>query len=227
MLVIEAKLSEADTPEDDLLLIATSGKTYFQDQLHLFEAAGNLVCLTKTEAARQLPLLEAIAGPLMASIGFGLQKYREAPQDLSAVLQVHYHLLALGNFAKGFPQIGDIQLETVPYQPPFKQMTEALLQALDVMKTQRVVRDSVSTIADRVRSATDRCVGSFRFLPIRQCYRINCSRTRAAIRLTCRDRIPTNRARGLHDLPQSPHASFKGQFVRYSPTPLTGADKHV
>ena len=186
-MIIEAKLPEADTPEDDLLLIATSGKTYFQDQLHLFDAAGNLVCLTKTEAARQMPLLEAIAGPLMASIGSGLQKYRDTPQDLGAVLSVHHHLLALGNFAKGFPQIGDAQLETVPYQPPFKQMTEALLQALDVMKTQRVVRDSVSSNAGRARNATDRCVGSFRFLSIRQCYRINCSRTRATICLPCRD----------------------------------------
>ena len=143
-MTIEAKLPEAETPEDDLLLKATTGKSYLQDQLHLFEASGNLVYLTKTDAARQMTLLEAIAGPLMSGIGSGVQRYRQSSQDLEAVLQVHHHLMALGNFAKGFPQVSDAQLETVPYQPPFKQMTEALLQGLDVMKKQRVVRDSVS-----------------------------------------------------------------------------------
>lgn len=145
-MVIDAKLPEAEAPEDDLLFKATTGKTYFQDQLHLFEAAGNLAYLTKSDAAQQIPLLEAIAGPLMSGVESGLHRYREAPGDLIAVLQVHHNLMALGNFAKGFPQISDAQLETLPYQPPFKQMTEALLQALDGMKTQRVVRDSVSEV---------------------------------------------------------------------------------
>jgi exportin-T len=93
---------------------------------------------------RQVALLEAVAGPLMNGMALGVNRYRSNPQELSTVLQVHHHLLALGNFAKGFPQVSDSQIETLPYQPPFKQMTEALLQALDVLKTQRVVRDSVS-----------------------------------------------------------------------------------
>lgn len=154
-MVVEARLPEPETPEDDLLLRATTGKTYFQDQLHLFEAAGSLVYLTKVEAARQMSLLEAIAGPLMTGIGSGLQRYGRDQQDLEAVLQVHHHLMALGNFAKGFPQVSDAQLETLPYQPPFKQMTEALLQALDGMKAQRVVRDSVSGMSLQTSCADD------------------------------------------------------------------------
>lgn len=138
-MVISAQLPKVDSPEEDPLLKATTGKTYFGDQLHLFEAAGNLVYLTKADADKQISLLEAIAGPLMNGIGNGLA-YRDS---LESVLSVHHHLLALGNFAKGFPQVSDTQVEALPYQGPFKQMTEALLQALDGMKTQRVVRDSV------------------------------------------------------------------------------------
>lgn len=128
-------ITAVPTLDDDGSLIIP-GKSYFNDQLHLFEAAGNLVYLTRGDAQKQISLLETIAGPLMNGLRTGT--------DPQAVLSAHHHLLALGNFAKGFPQVSDTQIEALPYQPPFKQMTEALLQALEGMKTQRVVRDSVS-----------------------------------------------------------------------------------
>ncbi|WWC92796.1 uncharacterized protein L201_007755 [Kwoniella dendrophila CBS 6074] len=121
---------------------ATTGKTYAADQLYLFEGAGFLVYFTKTDAGKQISLLEAIAGPLMSGMASGVERYRADPTDIQAVLQVHHHLLALGHFAKGFPTVSDTQVETLPYTPPFKQMTEALLQALDAVKSQRVVRDA-------------------------------------------------------------------------------------
>ena len=124
-------------PDEDPLIKATTGKSYFMDQLYLFEAAGALVYVTRSDANRQIPLLQAVAGPLMQGLGAALRV--NTPE---AVLSVHHHLLALGNFAKGFPIVGEDQLETLPYQAPFKQMTEALLEALEAMKTQRVVRDS-------------------------------------------------------------------------------------
>lgn len=131
-MIITADLPQV-APDEDPLVKATTGKSYFADQLYLFEAAGSLVYLTKADAAKQISLLEAIAGPLMAM---------PTGDDNLAVLSVHHHLLALGNFAKGFPQVMDTT--ELPYQGPFKQMTEALLQALEGMKTQRIVRDSVS-----------------------------------------------------------------------------------
>lgn len=141
MLQIRPKFSTADASEDPLMKAAT-GKSYFADQLHLFEAAGVLVYLTKNDPSSQMNLLAAIAGPLMAGIGAGVEQYRSNPSDQMAILHVHHHLLALGHFAKGFPSVSDDQVEAQPYQQPFKQMTDALLQALDAMKTQRVVRDA-------------------------------------------------------------------------------------
>lgn len=162
LMVLEAKLPEPDTPDEDVLTKAVTGTSYLTDQLHLFEAAGNLVYLTRADAPKQMSLLEAVAGPLMSSIGNGLQR----PTDPQAILQVHHNLMALGNFAKGFPHVTDSQIETLPYTPPFKQMTEALLEALDVMKSQRVVRDSarfafsqfVSTIGSTIAELVPRFV---------------------------------------------------------------------
>lgn len=144
MLVINPVLPDVDTPEEDVLLKATNTKSYFQDQLHLFEAAGVLVYLTRSDPSSQMNFLAAIAGPLMTGIGTGLEQYRQNPSNLLTVLSVHHHLLALGHFAKGFPPVSDDQIEAQSYQQPFKQMTEALLEALGVMKTQRIIRDSVS-----------------------------------------------------------------------------------
>lgn len=142
VLPIQPKLPTRDAnDETDILLKATSGKSYFQDQLYLFETAGMLVYLTRSDPSGQMNYLAAVAGPLMTGLGTGLEQYRQNPRDLSAVLLVHHHLLALGHFAKGFPPVTDDQIEAQPYQQPFKQMTEALLEALDVMKTQRVIRD--------------------------------------------------------------------------------------
>lgn len=143
VLSIEPKLPTRDPNDEmDLLQRATSGRSYFQDQLYLFEAAGMLVYMTRSDSTQQMNYLAAIAGPLMSGMGAGLERYRQNPRDLEAVLIVHHHLLALGHFAKGFPPVSDDQIEAQPYRQPFKQMTEALLEALDVMKTQRVIRDS-------------------------------------------------------------------------------------
>jgi exportin-T len=145
MMVINTELPTPDVPDEDLLLKATTGKSYFQDQLHLFEAAGSLIWVTRSDPTRLIQLLESTAGPLMAGIGAGLQRR----DQLDAVLSVNQHLLALGNFAKGFPPAPDSLVDALPYQPAFKQMTEALLQALDQMKTQRIVRDAVSHVLFR------------------------------------------------------------------------------
>lgn len=147
--MLSSELPPLDTPDEDPLWKATSGKTYAADQGYLFEAAGVLVYQTKSDPNKQMALLEAIAGPLMSGMASGVDRYRASPADLQAVLQVHDHLMALGNFAKGFPMVSDTQVEALPYQPPFKQMAEALLQALEVMKGQRIVRDAVSDRPDQ------------------------------------------------------------------------------
>lgn len=200
-MVINSSLPEPDTPDDDPLAKATMGKSYIQDQLYLFEAAGNLVHITRTEPVQHIQLLEAVVGPLMTNIGSGLERYRQNSTDLQAVLEVHDNLLALGNFAKGFPAASDKQLEALPYTPPFKQMTEALLQALEVMKTRRIVRDAVSKTCGMPLTA-----GSLLVLSV--CYRHWRDSRRACpqIRLCRSHRIRTYRTQRLYAVSQPPHA---------------------
>lgn len=143
-MVINAELPPIDTPDEDPLIKATTGKSYVADQLYLFEASGNLVYLTKADPAKQMALLEAVAGPLLSGLGSGVERVRVDENDLQAVLQVHHHLMALGHFAKGFPIVPDKLVELLPYTVPFKQMAEALLQAIEILKRRRVVRDAVS-----------------------------------------------------------------------------------
>lgn len=143
-MVINAELPPTDTPDEDPLIKATTGKSYVADQLYLFEASGNLVYLTKADPAKQMALLEAVAGPLLSGLGSGVERARGDENDLQAVLQVHHHLMALGHFAKGFPIVPDKLIELLPYTVPFKQMAEALLQAIEILKRRRVVRDAVS-----------------------------------------------------------------------------------
>ncbi|KIR29357.1 exportin-T [Cryptococcus deuterogattii LA55] len=142
MMVINAELPPIDTPDEDPLIKATTGKSYVADQLYLFEASGNLVYLTKADPAKQMALLEAVAGPLLSGLGSGVERVRVDENDLQAVLQVHHHLMALGHFAKGFPIVPDKLVELLPYTVPFKQMAEALLQAIEILKRRRVVRDA-------------------------------------------------------------------------------------
>ena len=149
---------------------ATKGQTYISDQLHLFEAAGNLISAVKADARQQQSLLESVAGPLMADLAEAMSR----PNERQAVLKAHNSLMALGNFAKGFPILTDSQVDfTPPYNSPFRQMTTALLQTLDVMKTQRVVRDAArfafgqfvnaigSSIAELVPGFVERVVSQF------------------------------------------------------------------
>ncbi|ODO00845.1 exportin-T [Cryptococcus wingfieldii CBS 7118] len=142
LMVITAELPPIDGPEDDPLLKATTGKTYVADQLYLFEASGNLIFATKTDPAKQMSLLQAVAGPLITGLASAVERAQAEPTDLQAVLQVHHHLVALGHFAKGFPIVPDNQVESLPYSVPFMQMAEALLQAIEKLKGRRVVRDA-------------------------------------------------------------------------------------
>lgn len=209
MLVINPVLPEADTPEDDILLKATTGRGYFQDQLYLFEAAGVLVYLTRSDPSNQMNLLSAIAGPLMTGMGAGLDEYRQNPDNLLAVLSVHHHLLALGHFAKGFPPVSDDRIDAQPYQQPFKQMTEALLEALSVMKTQRVIRDSVGVRLVRLANLA----GPLCVLSVCQCHWLDNRAARSSLCGVSRDRVSAYGAGRLPWLPLPTHAPSQGELI--------------
>ncbi|ORX37714.1 tRNA binding protein [Kockovaella imperatae] len=164
---IDSALPTPDFPEQDVLVKATTGRSYLSDQLYIYEAAGNLISLVRSDPTQQLALLEAVAAPLVSD----LTDPTDSPQN---VLKVHNSLMALGHFAKGFPILNPSQDEsTLPYEPAFKQLTQALLQTLDRLKTRRIIRDAArftfsqfvnaigSSVAELVPGFVIRVVGEY------------------------------------------------------------------
>lgn len=149
-MTVTAVLPEPDGTGDDLLVKATTGTHAFNDQLYLFETVGTLISLLKKpeQAEQQKVMLEVAASPLTASIMAGLNHYQQVGSgDLLAILQIHHLLLALGHFAKGFPPASDDANAPEPtHAAAFKQMTEGVLQIVEIMKSHRVIRDAVSVV---------------------------------------------------------------------------------
>jgi exportin-T len=135
-----------------VLIKATTGSQPFDNQLYLFEAVGTLISLIWRDPSEQLRLMEAVIGPLVRDIDAGLQKpMTGGPDDALQILQIHHLIMSIGSIAKGFPDAPEI----LPAQPPqwiaaFEQASDGIFRALDVMKSQRIVRDAVGARFSRL-----------------------------------------------------------------------------
>jgi exportin-T len=146
-LPIVAVLPEVENPGDDVLVKATTGSQPFDNHLHLFEAVGSMIHLVKDQV-EQARLLQAVIAPLLQDLAKAVQTVSggAAPEPL-VVLQVHHVISAIGSIASGFPDAPEFQPETPPnWEPVYQQGIEAILNTLQVFKSQRIVRDAVSTL---------------------------------------------------------------------------------
>jgi len=145
VLPVVAVLPQLENPEENVLIKATTGSQPFDNQLYLFEAVGTLISLLWRDPSEQLRLMEAVIGPLVRDIDAGLRKpMTGGPDDALQILQIHHLIMSIGSIAKGFPDAPEI----LPTQPPqwiaaFEQASDGIFRALDVMKSQRIVRDAV------------------------------------------------------------------------------------
>ncbi len=147
VLPVVAVLPEMENPEDDVLVKATTGAQPFDNQLYLFEAVGTLIGLLWQDPQEQLRLLQAVLGPLIRDIDAGLRKplTGNTSNDALGILQIHHLVSAIGSIAKGFPEAPDVLPPESPvWISAFEEAGDAIFRALDVMKTQRIVRDAVS-----------------------------------------------------------------------------------
>ena len=145
VLPVVAVLPQLENPEENVLIKATTGSQPFDNQLYLFEAVGTLISLLLRDPSEQLRLMEAVIGPLVRDIDAGLRKpMTGGPDDALQILQIHHLIMSIGSIAKGFPDAPEI----LPTQAPqwiaaFEQASDGIFRALDVMKSQRIVRDAV------------------------------------------------------------------------------------
>jgi exportin-T len=135
-----------ENPGDDALTKATTGSQPFDNHLHLFEAVGSLVHLVKDQN-EQAQLLEAVIAPLLRDLEKAIQTLANgaAPEPL-VILQVHHVISAVGSIASGFPDAPEFQPATPPnWEPIYQRAIEAVLNTLQAFKSQRIVRDAVSS----------------------------------------------------------------------------------
>ena len=149
LLTIQVEIPEIDD-QQDILQEAVSNPGIFDSQLFLFEAAGILISLTLKIPDRPEALLLSVVNPLLNDLSVIIQN-PVSREDTVSVIRVHHIIMALGNIAKGFPDVSPSS--SAEYVPPpievFRQVTRAIIMSLEAMSIHRVVRDAVSDIKFR------------------------------------------------------------------------------
>lgn len=138
-------LPKLESPEDDLLAEAIKNPGLFDSQLYIFETVGSLVSLLSKNPEQQASVLLSIVTPLMDVLSTNLSLVK-SDKDVIPILNVHHAIMALGNIAKGFPDYPSPVPEGYSFAPleVFRQVSRAILVALEAMKAFKAVRDAVS-----------------------------------------------------------------------------------
>ena len=145
LLSIQVDLPELESPEtQDLLTEAIKNPGIFDSQIYLFETAGILNSLFFKDPTQSETLLKSIVKPLMSELPGHLQAAK-VTNDVTAVLKIHHIVMALGNVAKGFPELPS-PLPGGYILPPldvFREIGQAILVCLEQLNTVKGVRDAV------------------------------------------------------------------------------------
>ena len=163
LLIIEVELPEIDnSSEQDLLAETVNNASAFDAQLYLFEVTGVLISLTFEIPERASALLSSIIQPLLDELQINLQAIK-SPQDIVPITKVHHIIMALGNVAKGFPDLPSPVPEDY-IMPPiavFRHMTQAIVVSLEAMNVFKVVRDATRFAITRMAATMGSQVTDF------------------------------------------------------------------
>ena len=145
LLSIQVDLPELESPEtQDLLTEAIKNPGIFDSQIYLFETAGILTSLFFRDSTQSETFLSSIVKPLMNDLPGNLQAAK-ASNDVTAVLKIHHIIMALGNVAKGFPDLPS-PLPGGYILPPlelFREIGQAILVCLEQLNIVKGIRDAV------------------------------------------------------------------------------------
>jgi exportin-T len=159
LLAIQVDLPELDSPEtQDLLTEAINSPGIFDSQIYLFETAGILNSLFFKDPTQSETLLRSIVKPLMGELPGHLQAAKVS-NDVTAILKIHHTIMALGNVAKGFPDLPSPLPEgyILPPLEVFREIGQAILVCLEQLNVVKGVRDAVRLVGSwsLVRTLTD------------------------------------------------------------------------
>lgn len=155
LLIIQVDLPKPESPEDDLLAEAIKNPGLFDSQLYIFETVGSLISLLSKNPEQQASVLLSIVTPLMDVLSTNLSLVK-SDKDVIPILNVHHAIMALGNIAKGFPDYPSPVPEGYSFAPleVFRQVSRAILVALEAMKAFKVVRDAARHAFARIIATT-------------------------------------------------------------------------
>lgn len=155
LLVIQVDLPTPDSPEDDLLTEAIKNPGLFDHQLYIFETVGILVSLLSKEREQQASILLSIVTPLLDVLSTNLALVK-SKEDVIPIVQIHHAIMALGNIAKGFPDYPSPVPEGYSFAPleVFRQVSRAVLVALEAMNVFKCVRDAARYAFARIIATT-------------------------------------------------------------------------
>ena len=148
LLSIQVDLPELDSPEtQDLLTEAIRNPGIFDSQIYLFETAGILNSLFFKDPTQSEALLRSIVKPLMGELPGHLQAAK-ASDAVTAILKIHHIIMALGNVAKGFPDLPSPLPEgyILPPLEVFREIGQAILACLEQLNVVKGVRDAVRLV---------------------------------------------------------------------------------
>jgi exportin-T len=160
LLVINAELPDSEPPSEAVLTKAASSSGLFESQLYLFETVGTLISILNQVPAEQVALLNAVLDPLLSQLEQSVRPSATSPADYNAVFTAHHLIMAIGNVAKGFPDLSARQPTAQgEWVQGFRKATEAVLASAKIMAGFVVIRDAVRShsFSPNVRSsAADR-----------------------------------------------------------------------
>ena len=145
LLSIQVDLPELESPEtQDLLTEAMANPGIFDSQIYLFETAGILNSLFFKDPTQSETLLNSIVKPLMGELPGHLQAAKVS-NDVTAVVKIHHIIMALGNVAKGFPDLPSPLPEgyVLPPLEVFRGIGQTILVCLEQLNGVKGVRDAV------------------------------------------------------------------------------------
>ncbi|GAA5992257.1 hypothetical protein JCM5350_006326 [Sporobolomyces pararoseus] len=159
LLVITVELPDSEPPSETVLTKAAASPGLFESQLYLFETVGTLISILNQVPSEQVVLLNAVLDPLLSQLEQSVRPSATSPEDFNAIFTAHHLIMALGNVAKGFPDLSARQPTAQgDWVQGFRKATEGVLASAKIMASFVVIRDAARFAFNRIVATTGQAV---------------------------------------------------------------------
>ncbi|KAF3937224.1 Exportin-T [Dactylella cylindrospora] len=200
----------------------------FNSQLSLFEAVGSIASSTTLSVVDQKALLQTILSPLFLDVETNLEAANL--NDQLAILQIHHDIMAMGTFTKGFGDGLRLQSTTPEDRAlatEFQATAEGIVNALENLKTSKLVREAASFAFTRMVSVLG--ISILRLLPrwIEGLLAENSSKAELSIFLRLLDQLIHGFKKDLYDYLDQLLTPLCSKVFQITTQPITGTDDQL